>query len=928
MAEDNQEMDYFKEKLFSNFKEAGLHDHLKSQMRYDIIQKIQKKSLASTANKENMNTINQSKENTLNFRILISVVSEFLEFYGYNYTQAVFLPEAKHTNQTLTKSEIIEILHLNKIINRDDPSPILNKIIDFTDRQLDSNKDKSSVQCQTDFEGRNVNLEEKLRNIDYEYLQKIDGERNYTQQSFEEKFTKFKKEYDQRMKAELSSEVTRIREFELANIRLDEAEKYRLKMEQYREELDKVYTDKLQKLREREKDTIERCKQQLKALEAASYDYRQKFLKDFELNKMKEEGLEKQMKFEKENIRAQKERLDDLEKDLQQQFKELDDKKTTLKKSEALRSETTTFHTTNYGQQSKVYRESEEDKIALVHLKGKLENEINKSEQYKEAVKNYESRNKRLLEENNQINEEVRRLREVKKNLELDLEKTKEAYDILKKSANKDEENLRRTDKQIKDYQDEISHSKAAVQEYKEMMNQRKREQIESNQKFIKEIEFYQNEIEKVEKEREALRRRIQELELELDAVQNQRGHSASHYHGGETVTQRESLRGGTHRNQAAVSSNRYQYSPIAEEDEEPLRKLDALEREIQEMRAPRDQHIFGIHRSGGARPHAHSSSPRFERDHRVSRRIDEIEQSPQFHAPAAVNDSVDLKELERQRKNLKNELKEMYGLEDSKNDISRHYEESFSGLKASDIGKRDNSHFEHIFDKYTDKMLQESSPIPESHKKVTSEGKMRYEDFAPSGAKDSSIKKAPGFASKLTGDASRARDIFKVESPTKAKFDVLEELSQRSNKSLIDSFTEDSNPKPIMFTKKETIPTTKPTGSVLSKNNFEEQKKPLEKKVEKKEVRDEPPSTISNKNLSRLDQPKLGELSLPKVNKPAEKSGGLSLPDLKPKGKFQEEPKKAQPRANAAIDAILGDSRKITDEIDFEEIDEELLDL
>ena len=29
MAEDNQEMEYFKEKLFTNFKEAGLHDHLK-----------------------------------------------------------------------------------------------------------------------------------------------------------------------------------------------------------------------------------------------------------------------------------------------------------------------------------------------------------------------------------------------------------------------------------------------------------------------------------------------------------------------------------------------------------------------------------------------------------------------------------------------------------------------------------------------------------------------------------------------------------------------------------------------------------------------------------------------------------------------------------------------------------------------------------
>jgi len=117
-------------------------------------------------------------------------------------------------------------------------------------------------------------------------------------------------------------------------------------MEQYREELDRVYTDKLQKLREREKDTIERCKQQLKALEAASFDYRQRFLKDFEMNKMKEEGLEKQMRLEKENIRAQKERLEELERDLQQQSKDLDEqKKMTLKKAETLKSAAaTTIH--------------------------------------------------------------------------------------------------------------------------------------------------------------------------------------------------------------------------------------------------------------------------------------------------------------------------------------------------------------------------------------------------------------------------------------------------------------------------------------------------------------------------------------------------------------------------------------------------------
>lgn len=137
----------------------------------------------------------------------MSLISEFLEFYGYNYTQAVFLPEAKHTSQTLSRGEIVEILHLSKVVGKEDPTPLLNKIVDYADRQLDTNKERMSVHCQTDFDGRNTNLEEKLRSVDYEYLQKIDGERLASQQSFDEKFIKFKKDYEQRMKAEMAAEV-------------------------------------------------------------------------------------------------------------------------------------------------------------------------------------------------------------------------------------------------------------------------------------------------------------------------------------------------------------------------------------------------------------------------------------------------------------------------------------------------------------------------------------------------------------------------------------------------------------------------------------------------------------------------------------------------------------------------------------------------
>jgi len=44
------------------------------------------------------------------------------------------------------------------------------------------------------------------------------------------------------MRNEKESELRRFKEFELSNMRLEESEKYRVKMEKYREELAEVHT--------------------------------------------------------------------------------------------------------------------------------------------------------------------------------------------------------------------------------------------------------------------------------------------------------------------------------------------------------------------------------------------------------------------------------------------------------------------------------------------------------------------------------------------------------------------------------------------------------------------------------------------------------------------------------------------------------------
>lgn len=102
--------------------------------------------------------------------------------------------------------------------------------------------------------------------------------------------------------------------------------------------------------------------------------------------------------------------------------------------------------------------------------------------------------------------------------------------------------------------------------------------------------------------------------------------------------------------------------------------------------------------------------------------------------------------------------------------------------------------------------------------------------------------------------------------------------------------------------------------------------KNPLEqKKVEKIEPKDEL-SSFGSKNLSRLDKPKLGELNPLKTNT-TEKSAPLTLPTgFGGKSNLKDEPKtkpKDEPKNNkkgSALDSILGDQRKTTEEIDFEE--------
>ncbi len=67
--------------------------------------------------------------------------------------------------------------------------------------------------------------------------------------NLEARILKVRDELEQRYKHDLANEITRLREFEVSRIRMEEAARYREKMESFRVEMEQLHLDKVKELK-------------------------------------------------------------------------------------------------------------------------------------------------------------------------------------------------------------------------------------------------------------------------------------------------------------------------------------------------------------------------------------------------------------------------------------------------------------------------------------------------------------------------------------------------------------------------------------------------------------------------------------------------------------------------------------------------------
>ena len=90
---------------------------------------------------------------------------------------------------------------------------------------------------------------------------------------------------------------------------MEEAARYRDKMESFRTEMENLHLEKIKELKLREHGAMDRIKSRDLEVEKAAYEHRQKVLKDEELMRYRESDAKKTVEMELYFVKAEKDRM-------------------------------------------------------------------------------------------------------------------------------------------------------------------------------------------------------------------------------------------------------------------------------------------------------------------------------------------------------------------------------------------------------------------------------------------------------------------------------------------------------------------------------------------------------------------------------------------------------------------------------------------
>ena len=410
---------------FTTFQNFNKTNNLKSQNIYDVI------------------------------KLQYSLVLDFLSKMNMTYTvkslneeiKSILYPTTSFSDEEISK--LIDTNSSSEFQDKFDKNPVVNSIkstflyhLIYTNSNLlkaekevqtmdENNKveNNPNIKINNYFSSKSTNLDgitfihdidEKLKQIDDKFSQKLKNNSNLVPQdkSLDDRFSRYKKELEDKYKEELKNEITRIKTIEVSNVIIEENNKYLEKIEAIRNEYEKNYEIKNMDLTKREKELKEKQNKLEDKIEEERKELNEKYQKKLNDFHTEQSNFNTKVIKELKEIKEKKASLDQKERELfrlkkdyyKEMQKELDIIKEKFKKA-------VKEHIEKMNIENELKLEKEKNKLKLYRINYNIDENLKSGIEYMDELKAIKNE---LEEIKNKINKDNKKRKKITPKKDID----------------------------------------------------------------------------------------------------------------------------------------------------------------------------------------------------------------------------------------------------------------------------------------------------------------------------------------------------------------------------------------------------------------------------------------------------------------------------------------------------------------------------
>ncbi|XP_043393774.1 oral-facial-digital syndrome 1 protein isoform X20 [Chelonia mydas] len=308
--------DELRKRLYQTFKNRGVLDTLKTQLRNQLIHELMHPILSGELQPQPVS----SEGSSLLIGASNSLVADHLRSCGYEYSLSVFYPESGlEKEKVFTMQDLLQLIRIHPKSSlyksltsgaqkENKKGFLIQMLMELTEHHLC--KESRNTETQTSsIPPYRESLVEKLQLIDEQFADIYPQHQKF--ESLEVKLIEYRKEIEDQLQTEMSEKLQHFKEVEIAKIRMEEKARCQKEVSDLRREFERTNQAKSEALIAREKSAIERLQKQQEIEAKEVYTQRQSLLKDIEMIRTREaelkqriEGFELAQKLQEEKNKA------------------------------------------------------------------------------------------------------------------------------------------------------------------------------------------------------------------------------------------------------------------------------------------------------------------------------------------------------------------------------------------------------------------------------------------------------------------------------------------------------------------------------------------------------------------------------------------------------------------------------------------------